>query len=248
MPKILKKCTVCSVDFEVDQSRDKTAKTCSRVCSGVLAANKYKASRVEKSCEVCGTAFSVPKCHDARSRCCSRECSANLPDRKRVTGEDHYMWKGGRTKHSDGYIYVIAEDHPFQSLQKYVFEHRLKMEEKMRRMVPNHHFLIEVKGEMYLRPDIDVHHINHVKHDNDIKNLLACTKSAHLSIHNGGCPMKGESWPEQKDTPKFSAYRVTCNCKVCGKSFEVKRSSVARGGGQYCSRSCSNTGRSRLKR
>jgi hypothetical protein len=248
MPKILKNCIACGVDFEVDQSRDKTARACSRVCSGVLAAKKYEASRVVKNCEVCGGAFSVPQCHDERSRCCSRKCSANLPDRKRVTGENHYMWKGGKTMHADGYVYVLEEDHPFQSLQKYVFEHRLKMEEKMRAVVPDHPFLIEISGVKYLRPEIDVHHINHVKTDNGVKNLLACTKSAHRSIHNGGRPMKGESWPEQKDAPKFSAYRLECKCKVCGTSFDIKRSSVARGGGQYCSRACSNTGRSRLKR
>lgn len=245
MPKVLLKCVICAVDFTVDVSRKDTAKTCSRKCSGVLAAQKYEAARAHLICEVCSKPFSVPKCHAHRSRCCSVKCAANLPDRKRSAGEDHYLWKGGRVEHSDGYMYATAEGHPFANLGKYVLEHRLKMEEKMRKVVPDHHFLVELDGVKYLRPDIEVHNVNHIKNDNALSNLLACTKSAHLSIHNGGEAMKGESWPEKKDAPKFTPYRVDCRCKVCGAVFSVKRSSVSRGGGQYCSRSCSNIGRTK---
>jgi len=36
--------------------------------------------------------------------------------------------------------------------------------------------------------------------------------------------------------------QVLCICKICGKKFSVKFSWFRRGGGQYCSRKCSNKG------
>lgn len=51
---------------------------------------------------------------------------------------------------------VRTPDHPFATGKKYVFEHRLVMEQVLGR---------------YLRPDERIHHVNGVKNDNRPENL-----------------------------------------------------------------------------
>jgi len=76
-----------------------------------------------------------------------------------------YNWKGGR-RESLGYVLVYSPDHP-RANKKYVFEHILKMEEKIGRFL--------VRGET-------VHHRNGIKNDNRIENLELWTKN-----HGSGC-------------------------------------------------------------
>ena len=78
-------------------------------------------------------------------------------------GEKHGGWKGGRYKHSKGYIYVYQPSHPYAT-DGYVFEHRLVMEKYLGR---------------YLLAIEDVHHINGIKNDNRIENLELMTHGQH---------------------------------------------------------------------
>lgn len=66
-------------------------------------------------------------------------------------------WKGGRTYHLRGYVYVRCPDHPKAwGSAGYVFEHVLVMESMIGR---------------YLEPKETVHHKNGMKDDNRPENL-----------------------------------------------------------------------------
>jgi hypothetical protein len=70
------------------------------------------------------------------------------------------------------------------------------MEEWLRREEPDHDFMITIYDKAYLRPEIQVHHIDLNKANNSITNLIAVTLSAHRAIHNGNKPKAGSYWPE----------------------------------------------------
>lgn len=86
---------------------------------------------------------------------------------KSQVGPKNPVWKG-RVERSSGYVGVRKPDHPYASKDGYVMEHRLVMEEQLGR---------------YLKPDEDVHHINHNKKDNRPENLMVISKSEHSKFH-----------------------------------------------------------------
>lgn len=77
-------------------------------------------------------------------------------------------WNGGKNKNWAGYISMRVVGHPYANKQGYVKEHRLVMEKKLGR---------------YLLPHEIVHHINHIKDDNRIENLMLTTVKEHLKEH-----------------------------------------------------------------
>ena len=88
-------------------------------------------------------------------------------------------WNKG--KHKDKislgkYYGIPMKDHPQANCLGYVLEHRLKMEEKLGRLLE--------KGEV-------VHHINRNEKDNRIENLELMTRSKHNSIHRKGGDLNG---------------------------------------------------------
>lgn len=77
-------------------------------------------------------------------------------------------FEGGRTKRL-GYILIFKPKHP-KAIGGYIREHRLIMERYLGR---------------YLRDEERVHHINGIKDDNQISNLLLLpNESAHRRLHN----------------------------------------------------------------
>jgi len=96
----------------------------------------------------------------------------NIPIRKRgtmISGSNSHFWKGGRYNDKYGYIYIYKPEHPFASSIGYVKEHRLVVEEAIRR---------------YLTSKEVIHHINEIKKDNRRKNLyLFATQKEHASYH-----------------------------------------------------------------
>lgn len=77
------------------------------------------------------------------------------------TGSSASNWKGGRSMHKAGYVLIRYPDHP-NAVNKYVFEHRLVMEEILGR---------------HLLPNENVHHKNGVKDDNRPDNLELWVRS-----------------------------------------------------------------------
>ena len=86
----------------------------------------------------------------------------------RFCKEEHSQWKGGRYK-TNGYIFVMMKDHPRAISRAYVFEHILVAEKEIGR---------------YLKDNECVHHINGIRDDNRIENLVVLTKSDHAKVHN----------------------------------------------------------------
>lgn len=110
-----------------------------------------------------------------------------------MVGAKNAAWIGGVSKQTDGYLYERFQSHPFAS-GGYVLQHRLVAERYLRASGSHQHFLVEVDGAMYLRRDLDVHHVNRDRTDNDPANLVVCTRLAHSLLHKGALPAQSDYW------------------------------------------------------
>ena len=88
--------------------------------------------------------------------------------RPQQSGKNHPYWKGGKYSTPEGYIYIFKPKHPFSTKLGYVYEHRLIMEKYLGR---------------FLKPKEVVHHMNHIKNDNRIENLMLMTNKSHPAEH-----------------------------------------------------------------
>lgn len=147
----------------------------------------------ELKCDSCGKVYSVTPSvirkalkNGYKAQFCSRKCKSvwdkkktgywkdkKMPFYKRpnkdIGGEKNPNWKGGRRKDKDGYIIVLCPDHLYRDGDNYVREHRLVMENYLKR---------------FLHPTEVIHHINEIKDDNRIDNLMLFKDvSAHRSYH-----------------------------------------------------------------
>jgi len=101
-------------------------------------------------------------------------------DRNPMYGKRAHNFKG-RIYHSDGYVLQWAPEHPFASNGR-VLEHRLLLEQYLRSQ-PHSPHLMRLGDQLYLRADIEVHHVDGVKDNNAIENLLPLTKVEHALLH-----------------------------------------------------------------
>ena len=74
----------------------------------------------------------------------------------------------GRVETNIHYVHLHLPNHPFATKNGSILEHRIMIENKIGR---------------YLTKDEVVHHINGIKNDNRIENLLLCNVHAHKKIH-----------------------------------------------------------------
>lgn len=84
-------------------------------------------------------------------------------------GEKNWRWMGGRKYDHNKYIEIYTPNHPNANTSSYVYEHRLVMEKYIGR---------------YLTKEEKVHHINGVKDDNRIENLIITSQSNHRNLHH----------------------------------------------------------------
>lgn len=87
-------------------------------------------------------------------------------NRNNPFGEKAHHWKGGRSRNGE-YITIYKPDHPF-GYQRHVMEHRAVWEEHNKAM---------------LLPWIEIHHINGIKTDNRIENLIPIGTGKHVELH-----------------------------------------------------------------
>jgi len=102
-----------------------------------------------------------------RGKFCSKGCQGKW----HFAGKNNPRWNGGKTLHQAGYILIRQPNHPRATYLGYVREHHLIMEKFLGR---------------YLAPWEEIHHINGVKIDNRIENLLLLSsRREHLKLEHG---------------------------------------------------------------
>jgi len=82
-------------------------------------------------------------------------------------GDKNPSWSGGRIYSGAGYVLVKARDHPKANSHGYYWEHILVWEKAHNQLLP--------QGWL-------VHHLNGIKDDNRLENLVAMPKRAHANL------------------------------------------------------------------
>ncbi len=112
-----------------------------------------------KDCQICHKKFNVATHRNKTASTCSWKCRSKWM--KRYTKENSPHWKGGKAKTISGYMLIRIND-------RYFYEHRYVMEQHLKRKLKNNEA---------------VHHINGIKSDNRLKNLIVMKKSKHDTLH-----------------------------------------------------------------
>lgn len=113
----------------------------------------------KRNCDYCGKYYENWGKHFCSWKCYVKSGFSS----KSQLREKNYNWKGGRTK-SSGYILIKKRDHPSANKMGYVPEHRLIMEGYLGRKLKPYEF---------------IHHINGIRDDNRIENLIIVLNEKH---------------------------------------------------------------------
>lgn len=104
-----------------------------------------------------------------------------------LVGKNNPVWKGGRIISKQGYVHVLQKGHPMAGKSGYVLEHRLVMAESLGRP---------------LGPREEVHHINGVRDDNRLENLVLTTSGTHQKLH---ADTHRELWALRREVQELKA-------------------------------------------
>lgn len=183
---VTRKCAVCGKEFTVASYYGKGL-----YCS-VECANEAKRSKPNLVCEVCGKPIYRKPSAAAKIKhpTCSRECAAELKRiaYKGINNPNYNNRKERLIEYNNGKPYYLLhlDEHPYGTKAKgvgvYYKEHRFIVEQN-HNLFDDKYFNI-INNKYYLKPEIDVHHINKNGLDNRIENLIPLTRSEHTSIHN----------------------------------------------------------------
>lgn len=123
---------------------------------------KWRGGPVTGTCTRCGTTFTAPRWEMKRRKFCGPGCHYAAASRPRG--------RAAVARHSDGYVFLLAPEHPRANRDGYVFGHILVAEAALGKPLP---------------PRAVVHHVNERRQDNWPTNLVICQDRAyHLLLHN----------------------------------------------------------------
>lgn len=125
---------------------------------------------IKINCKECNKVIYTYPSRIGRKKYCSPTCRGK--NNLKLFKAGHKYFPSSKNKgihyHSSGYIHILSPNHPFKDCRGYVAEHRLVMEKKLGR---------------YLTKKEVVHHINGIKNDNRIKNLILFSSQLEHAKH-----------------------------------------------------------------
>jgi len=136
-------------------------------------------------------------------------------------GKEHPQWKGGRIIRN-GYVLIRKPSHPSAIMGGYIAEHRLVMENFLKRLLK--------KNEI-------IHHINGRKDDNRIENLEIISQKTHVYKHHTIEDIKKMGEKGRKSYIKNHPPSFTI-CGYCKKSFRIKKYRIRNAKNNFCCKKC----------
>jgi len=121
--------------------------------------------------------------------------------RRSYLGENNPSYKG-RIGQSNGYIRIFKPNHPNSSKQGYILEHRLIIEKNIDRL---------------LKKDEHIHHINGIKDDNRIENLMLFSSNREHKIYETPTGENNPAWKGGKPKCSICKKKITRKAKNCKK-------------------------------
>jgi len=116
-------------------------------------------------CEVCGRIYEKTYVNAIRAK--HHFCDIICRTEWQLDITHHPAWKGGEVKML-GYVFVKVKDHPYANDCGYVKRSRYIMEQAIGR---------------YLAPEEAIHHINQIRDDDRLENMMLCSNnSEHMKI------------------------------------------------------------------
>lgn len=150
------RCQGCGAEFLAQRADAKWCAVC-RVAEYKHAQDRSEERR-RHACPDCGGQIS-------RTSIRCRPCSTKIGSQKR-SRENSVHWKGGRSRSSRGYVYLLVAPEARKG-HRYRAEHIVVWEKANGKSLP--------KGWV-------IHHLNTVKDDNRIENLLAVPRREHNHV------------------------------------------------------------------
>ena len=181
-------------------------------------------------CDQCGKYFHKKPSHINKTHnFCSQKCHYEFKKTSMkgkgnhqygLKGRLNASWKTDKRITNNGYLKIYKPEHPLSDRDGRILEHRYLAEKYLAKPED----LIYFNGKYILNPNLDVHHKDKNKLNNDLNNLQILTRNDHMKLH-------GEF--------KHRKFIIINKCKECGKDFITTKSRNAK----YCSQECSKINR-----